>query len=38
MAIIRAIREAVGRLLPEGWTEGLAEGMLTAFANQAKGI
>lgn len=38
MKMIHRIREAVERLLPSGWSEDMAAGMMTAFAAQAKGF
>lgn len=38
MKMIQRIREAVARLLPTGWGEGMAIGMMAAFAAQAKGL
>lgn len=38
MKMIQAIREAVARLLPAGWSEGVASGMMAAFAAQVKGF
>lgn len=38
MKMIQAIREAVARLLPTGWAEDMATGMMAAFAAQAKGF
>lgn len=38
MKLIQIIREAVARLLPSGWSEDMAAGMMAAFANQARGF
>lgn len=38
MKMIRAIREAVRRLLPSGWADEMAIGMAAAFADQARGF
>ena len=38
MKMIQAIREAVRRLLPSGWADEMATGMMAAFAAQAKGF
>ena len=38
MKMIQAIREAVARLLPSGWSKDMATGMMAAFAAQAKGF
>jgi hypothetical protein len=36
--MMKKIREAVSRLLPTGWSEDMANGMMAAFAAQAKGF
>ena len=38
MKMIQKIWEAVSRLLPTGWGEAMAIGMMTAFAAQVKGF
>lgn len=38
MKMIQRIREAVTRLLPSGWSEDMATGMMAAFAAQVKGF
>ena len=38
MKMIQAIREAVRRLLPSGWADEMAIGMMAAFADQARGF
>ncbi len=38
MKMIQRIREAVVRLLPSGWSEDMATGMMAAFAAQVKGF
>ncbi len=38
MKMIQRIREAVARLLPSGWSEDMATGMMAAFAAQVKGF
>ncbi len=38
MKMIQRIREAVVRLLPSGWSEDMATGMMAAFAALAKGF
>ena len=38
MKMVQRIREAVARLLPSGWSEDMAAGMMAAFAAQAKGF
>lgn len=38
MRMIQAIREAVARLLPSGWSEDMAAGMMAAFAAQVRGF
>lgn len=38
MKMIQRIREAVARLLPSGWSDDMAAGMMAAFAAQAKGF
>lgn len=36
--MIQMIQEAVARLLPSGWPEEMASGMMAAFAAQARGF
>ena len=38
MRMIKAIREALARLLPTGWADEMAIGMAAAFADQARGF
>ena len=38
MKMMQRIREAVARLLPSGWSEDMATGMMTAFAAQMRGF
>ena len=38
MKMIQRILEAVARLLPSGWSEDMATGMMAAFAAQVKGF
>ena len=38
MKLMQMIREAVARLLPTGWSEDMASGMIAAFTAQARGF
>ena len=38
MKMIQMIREAVARLLPSGWADEMASGMMAAFADHARGF
>lgn len=36
--LVKMIREAIARLLPIGWADDMANGMMAAFADQARGL